>query len=405
MEILYKEVKGIKIPVINDFDKSLPIVQLKLVFKAAGKVAENIKGEAKMLSALLDEGTKSLGNIKFNEELERQAISLDISAGFETFSIEINCLKEQFDFACKALKSLLEEPNFKDEVLNKIKTQALGQIAIKKNDFDYQARLGLNSLLYPNTPLAYPSLGDEKSIKELSLNDLENFMKNNLNLENLFITFCGDYKFDDLNLNELLSSLNLGKTRSLPFYKTSTKKELVFKQMDTKQAYIYFGAPYNVKKEDKYLASVSTFILGSSGFGSRLMEEIRVKRGLAYGVYARNSLGLSRKEISGFMQTKNESKDEAIAIIKNEFQKFVENGVNADELESARQFLLGSTPLSKETLFKRMNIAQSEFYEGLKLGEFDRRLKKIKELRLEDLNTFIKAHKEILDLSFFVIYK
>ena len=144
--------------------------------------------------------------------------------------------------------------------------------------------------------------------------------------------------------------------------------------------------------------------MGEGGFGSRLMEEIRVKRGLAYSAYARSEFALSHSQIWGYLQTKNESRSEAVAVVKDEFAKFVKNGIKAGELAQAKRFLLGSQPLRQETLFNRLNIAQSEFYNGFKLGNFKDELEKISKLKLAELNAFIAEHAEIEKLSFAVLY-
>ena len=79
-------------------------------------------------------------------------------------------------------------------------------------------------------------------------------------------------------------------------------KESILKRPQTEQAYLYFGAPFEMKEGDPefYKARVAMFILGSSGFGSRLMEEIRVKRGLAYSAYSRLSVAKTNSYFSGF---------------------------------------------------------------------------------------------------------
>ena len=129
-----------------------------------------------------------------------------------------------------------------------------------------------------------------------------------------------------------------------------------------------------------------------------------MKRGLAYSAYARSEFTLSHSQIWGYLQTKNESRSEAVAVVKDEFAKFVKNGVKAGELAQAKRFLLGSQPLRQETLFNRLNIAQSEFYNGFKLGNFKDELEKISKLKLAELNAFIAEHAEIEKLSFAVLY-
>lgn len=394
--------KNLSIPLLYEFDNSMPVVNFKLIFKASGNVANGkFPGLANLVAKMLNEGTSKLGVSEFANLLELKAVNLSIFSGFETFGFEINTLKENFDYGLNLLISLLKDPNFTQKTLDKIKTLIKGEIASNNIDFDYLSRTELNRLLYENTSLEYPQIGTLESIDKISLNEVKEFF-DALFLENLFIVLAGDIK-ENINLNELLNCFKNGNKNNLPFIKTSDEKKLSFVKKQVEQAYIYFGAPYDVKKDEIFKANVAIFIFGSSGFGSRLMEEIRVKRGLAYSIYARADFGLSSSKIWGYMQTKNESKDDAIEVIKSEFLKFVKDGVSQDELNSAKNFLLGSVVLQKETMFGRINIKQKEFYMGEEFGELERTLEKIKALNLDDLNKFIKAHDEILNLSFSVV--
>lgn len=394
--------KNLNIPLLYEFDSSMPVVNFKLIFKASGSVANGkFPGLANLVAKMLNEGTSKLGVSEFANLLELKAVNLTVFSGFETFGFEINTLKKNFDYGLNLLINLLKDPNFTQKTLDKIKTLIKGEIASNNTDFDYLSRTELNRLLYENTSLEYPQIGTLKSIDKISLNEVKEFF-NALFLENLFIVLAGDIK-ENIDLNELLNCFKSGVKNNLAFIKTSDKKKLSFVKKQVEQAYIYFGAPYNVKKDEIFKANVAIFIFGSSGFGSRLMEEIRVKRGLAYSIYARADFGLSSSKIWGYMQTKNESKDDAIEVIKSEFLKFVKDGVSQDELNSAKNFLLGSVVLQKETMFGRINIKQKEFYMGEEFGELERTLEKIKALNLDDLNKFIKAHDEILNLSFSVV--
>lgn len=394
--------KNLNIPLLYEFDSSMPVVNFKLIFKASGSVANGKSpGLANLVAKMLNEGTSKLGVSEFANLLELKAVNLSVFSGFETFGFEINTLKENFDYGLNLLINLLKDPNFTQKTLDKIKTLIKGEIASNNTDFDYLSRTELNRLLYEDTSLEYPQIGTLESIDKIGLNEVKEFF-DALFLENLFIVLAGDIK-ENIDLNELLNCFKNGNKNNLAFIKTSDEKKLSFVKKQVEQAYIYFGAPYDVKKDEIFKASVAIFIFGSSGFGSRLMEEIRVKRGLAYSIYARADFGLSSSKIWGYMQTKNESKDEAIKVIKDEFLKFVKDGVSQDELNSAKNFLLGSVVLQKETMFGRINIKQKEFYMGEEFGELERTLEKIKALNLDDLNKFIKAHDEILNLSFSVV--
>jgi predicted Zn-dependent peptidase len=160
-----------------------------------------------------------------------------------------------------------------------------------------------------------------------------------------------------------------------------------------------------VDDKDYYKARVATFILGTGGFGSRLMEEIRVKKGLAYSAYARVHVSKSSSYMSGYLQTKIDSMDEAKKSVIEVVGKFVKDGVTKEELEQTKKFLLGSEPLRVETMSQRLNRTFLEYYKGFKPNHSKKELEKIKNLKLKDLNKFIKSHKEILKMSFAIVTK
>ncbi|MCI7102901.1 MAG: insulinase family protein, partial [Campylobacter sp.] len=324
---------------------------------------------------------------------------LSAQTGAESFSISLLCLKEHFAYALNMLNELLSAPKFEPECFELVKTKTLGYISASKSNLDHQAKLMLNKLIFENHPFSFSKHGDEESLAKLTLSDIKSFFKENLILENLFIVLGGNAKAEELKLD----FTNRGEQKHFDnaYIQSDLHKEL---KMPSEQAYIYFAAPFCVAGNKHYKAKVATFILGSSGFGSRLMEEIRVKRGLAYSAYAKNTFSLYKSGVFGYLQTKNENKDEAIKLVKKIFFDFTSQGIKKAELESAKNFLLGSEALAKETLFKRLDIAQHEHYMGYKLGHTDRDLESIKALSLKELNAFIAAHTEICSLSFAVIH-
>ncbi|MCI6819819.1 MAG: insulinase family protein [Campylobacter sp.] len=397
MKLLSTDICGYKVPLVYELDESLELVSLRLVFKNAGKIACKIPGTGYLLARILEEGAK--GDADFCKKLEIKGIELLAQTGTESFSISLLCLKEHFAYALNMLNELLSAPKFEPECFELVKTKTLGYISASKSNLDHQAKLMLNKLIFENHPFSFSKHGDEESLAKIELSDVVSFFKENLILENLFIVLGGNAKAQELKLD----FANRGEQKHFgnAYIQSDLYKEL---KMPSEQAYIYFAAPFYVADDEHYKAKVATFILGSSGFGSRLMEEIRVKRGLAYSAYAKNTFSLYKSGVFGYLQTKNENKDEAIKLVKKIFFDFTSQGIKKAELESAKNFLLGSEALAKETLFKRLDIAQHEHYMGYKLGHTDRDLESIKALSLKELNAFIAAHTEICSLSFAVIH-
>ncbi|WP_331775846.1 M16 family metallopeptidase [Sulfurospirillum sp. 1612] len=402
------KVNGVSIPIIFEKETHLPIVTAQIILRCSGSIEDGKQsGLARFTANMLNEGTKKLGSVAFSEQLEERAIHLSTHAGFETFVFEISSLKEQFPYSMSMLKELLMDPNFTQESLLKVKSQTLGMLSSKESDFDYIANINLKKLIYKNTPMQEPTAGDSASIKALTLDDVTHFYHEHLDLSNMVIVAGGDIDIQAFKkeLMDVLKVLPVGAKRQLVHFDANGDENNQTVHKETEQAYIYFGAPLDMSSSDSddYKSKVASFILGESGFGSRLMEAVRVKKGLAYSIYSRNSINKSHSAFTGYLQTKNENRKEAERIVKNVIDDFVKNGATKDELEQAKKFLLGSEPLRNETLSQRLNRAFFEYYRGFKLGHSKEILEKIDALSLGELNAFIKKHREITQLSFSVV--
>lgn len=403
-------VNGQSVPFIYEEDKRLPLTATQIIFTNSGSIKNTeIAGLASFSAKLLNEGTKKLGSSAFADALESKAIGISAHAGTETFVLEMSGLKEEYDEGMEYLQALLEDPNYSKETLSKIKTMTLGALSRKENDFDYIASNELKNLLFEGGVLGRPSAGTVKSVQGIELKDVKSFVENNLVLSKAIVVVGGDIDVEVVKKRvvELLSVLPKGEGEDVTHFEVRKKPLTNVIKKETEQAYIYFGAPYDISEssEDFYKSRVATYILGTGGFGSRLMEEIRVKRGLAYSAYARVNATKSSNYLTGYLQTKLESMDEAKKTVKDIIATFVKEGVTKEELEQTKKFLLGSEPLRVETLNQRLNRTFLEYYKGFELGHSDAELQKIKNLKLKDLNAFIKKHKEILDLSFAIVTK
>ncbi len=407
--LIHVSVKGIKIPVIFVEQKRLPLASMELIFQNSGSLSDRVPGVARLSAAILEEGTSKQGAIAFAEDLESHAVQLHVDAGRETFVISLEALKSEFDFAIKKLTELLRDPNLTQEAFRKVQTQTLGKLRQKESDFDYIAAVKLRSILFKGTPLEHPALGTPKTIRLIKLEDLKDHLSRHLHLDNLIVVIGGKFELDEVKalVKKAVQDLSSAKVAAIEHFSANDQERQIITYEQTDQAYIYFGAPYSMEANDtrRVYGKVAAFILGSGGFGSRLMEEVRVKRGLAYSAYARLALQRTHSYFSGYLQTKLESQDEAQKVVKETIDNFLRDGVSAQELESAKKFFLGSEPLRTETLSQRMSRAFHDYYEGLGLGWSKRELEMIRDMKLEDLNNFIKAHPEIGKLSWSIVTK
>ena len=160
----YVQINGVNVPLIFEQSDLIPVGKIELVFEGGGSIYDAINakdslpnpknakeakaGLANLASAILNEGTRTLGNIAFADKLESKAITLDVGTGAQTLSLDISFLREHQDFALACLVDLLKSPNTTQESLTKVKEITKATILRKENDFDYVARTNLNAIFF-----------------------------------------------------------------------------------------------------------------------------------------------------------------------------------------------------------------------------------------------------------------
>jgi len=365
----------------------------EIIIKHTGSIFAK-DGVANLTAHILNKRGTLKEKEKFYSKLEEKAINLNIATNKEFTTISLTFLNENKKFAIKKLIELLTNPNFTEEALEKSKKEILAKKENLKNNHDYIANKNLFKTIFKNTPLEYPVIGE--NIENISLEDIKNHFNNFSKKDLVFIN--GGEKIDIKPFLDIFPSIPPKKDK---FFKA--KEGNILEKREVEQSYIYFASNFEVKKEELYLSKVATFILGAGGFGSRMMEEIRVKRGFAYSSYAMNEFQKSYKILKGYLQTKLENTDDAIKLVKELINEFTQNGVSEEELNQAKKFLIGSEPLRNELLAQRLLRKFYEHYFELEEGYYEKELKLIENLNLKTLNNFIKNHQEINKLSFSIV--
>ena len=369
---------------------------VEIVIKNAGS-AFTKDGVAYFLSHIFNTKGSLSKKEKFYSILESDAIEFHSSVNKEFFTITIRFLNSKSKKALKLLEEIITDLNITEESFTKSKEEIKAKIQNKQNDNDYIASKNLFKVIFKNTPLSYPTMGED--IENITLNDIENFYKNLFEKE---ITIINGGKKTDV---KQIINLFKNKKETTPFYRPK-KNEYIIENKQVEQSYIHFAAPFDVDyKNELHLAKIATFILGAGGFGSRMMEEIRVKRGYAYSAYTTNNFKKTYKLLNGYLQTKLENKDDAINLVEKLINEFYENGITEDELSQAKQFLIGSEPLRNETLSQRLLKKFNIDYIGLDEDYYEKELKLIENVTTDEVNSFIKSHPEIKELTFSIVTK
>jgi len=369
---------------------------IEIVIKNAGSIFAK-EGVGYFLSHIFNTKGSAAKKEKFYSVIEEDAIEFNTGINREFFTFSIKFLNEKEKKVLNLLKEIISSPNITEESFEKSKNEIQAKIQNKQNDNDYIASKNLFKRIFKNTPLEYPVMGE--NIQHITINDIENFYKSLFKKEIIIIN--GGKK---QNLEEI-KKLFAPKKEKSPLF-TARKKENIYYYKNVEQSYIHFAAPFNVDyQKELHLAKTATFILGAGGFGSRMMEEIRVKRGYAYSAYASNAFRKTYKLLSGYLQTKLENTADALNLVKEIIEDFYEKGINEEELNQAKQFLIGSEPLRNETLNQRLLKKFNETYLDLPENYYEKELELIKNITLDEINEFIKKHPEIKETTFSIVTK
>jgi predicted Zn-dependent peptidase len=368
---------------------------IEIVFKNRGSIFAK-EGVAFFLAHIFN--TKGSLNKKerFYSQIEEHAIQFSANVNKEFFTLSLKFLNDKEKKALNYFKEIILNLNITKESIEKSKKEITAKIQNKKNDNDYIASTNLFKSIFKDTPLMYPVIGEK--VEHITLEDIKSFYNSLFNAE--FYVINGG---KEINLSDIINNFT-PTNENIPFFKPKISHHQENKEVE--QSYIHFASEFDVDyKNELHLAKIATFILGSGGFGSRMMEEIRVKRGYAYSAYATNSFRKTYKLLSGYLQTKLENTNDAIEIVKKLIADIQKNGITIDELNQAKQFLIGSEPLRNETLVQRLLKKFNEKYLNLDENYYEKELQLIKDTKLNEVNEFLNKHKEINDIAFSIVTK
>ncbi|MEK7850809.1 MAG: pitrilysin family protein, partial [Deltaproteobacteria bacterium] len=240
-----------------------------------------------------------------------------------------------------------------DEISRKVK-ETKASIEKQKDDPSAIAGKEFARLLFGEHPYGRPVEGTPESLDKITRDDIMKFHANYYAPNNAIMAVVGDVTEDEIvsRLNKYLKEWVRKDLPRLALTPVKTPKHKIIKSVDKKitQANIMLGH-IGIEREnpDYYAAYVMNYVLGGGGFTSRLMDNIRDTKGLAYDVHSY----FSPMKYSGFfnigVQTKNESAKTAIAEALKEMEKIRTEAVSDKELEDAKAYLTGSFPLRLDT--------------------------------------------------------
>jgi len=328
-------------------DHSLPIISFQFLFSGGAATDPRSRaGLANMVSGLLDEGAGELDSQSFQRRLSDESISLSFSASRDNFAGSLKALTRNRDEAFDLLRIALTEPRFDPDAVTRIRAQILAGIASRTNDPDRIAQQTFWEAIFPGHPYAQPVEGTAESVAAITEDDLRTFVTRRLARNELIVGVVGDMTADELKilLDKTFGALpERSEAFTIPKVEPAAGGEVIVVQAENPQSRILFGQKGLYRDDpDYYAALVLNHILGGGSFTSRLYDEIREKRGLAYSVYS-YLLPLDSAALwLGGAGTENAAVSVSVELVKNQWANLRAFGVSQDELDKAKANLVGS---------------------------------------------------------------
>jgi len=335
-------------------DHSVPLIAMRFSFKGGAATDRDDKiGLTNFLAGTLDEGAGDLTSTQYQQVLSDLSIKMNFSGSQHRFDGSLQTLSKNSAKAFPLLKLALTAPRFDEEPVERMRRQF---IVSRKNEDQNPRKIASRQwveTMVGNHPYSRPRSGSIKTLKAITANDLRAKAKQIFTRDDLMIAVTGDITADALKyiLDDVFGSLP--QTSSLPPVPEAdvfAGPGITIIDRDQPQSVIQFGHK-GIKRQDKdYVTAFVLYnIFGSGQFTSRLMEEVREKRGLAYSAYAfLNPLDKAGLVI-GSAATVNARVGETIKVIRDEFTRMGKEGPTKQELDNAISYLTGAYALRFDT--------------------------------------------------------
>ncbi|MGH6761929.1 MAG: M16 family metallopeptidase [Phyllobacterium sp.] len=336
--------KGIRAWLVED--NFVPVISIRFSWKGgttqdpAGK-----EGLANLMTGLFDEGAGDLDSDSFQEKLDAVGAEMGFSASSDRIAGSMRMLADNRNDAFELLTMAVNKPRFEQKPVDRIRQQIVAGILASERDPDTIAGRKFAEALYGDHPYSRREEGTVDSLKSITRDDLAKFHGRVLARDNLIVSVVGAITPEELaplldqifgNLPEKADLVTIPDAN--PVLGQTTKVDYDLPQ--TSISMVYPGVRRDAP--DFFAAYIMNHILGGGTFSSRIYNEVREKRGLAYS--AGSSIAI-RDHMSGLVistSTRADRADETLQILKEEVAKMAKDGPTEKELESAKNYLIGA---------------------------------------------------------------
>jgi zinc protease len=380
-------------------EPAVPMIAVDFAFVGgAAQDASGKGGTASLAASLLDEGAGDIDAKTFHARLERKAIELGFQAERDTLRGTLRTLTENKDEAFDYLRLAVTQPRFDATDVEVIRAQLLSMLRRASTSPTDIASQRWWQLAFADHPYGRPVNGTLESLPTVTVADLKDYTHRVMARSNLKVAVVGDI---DAEAVKIMLDRVFGALPAQPDLKPVANvapqglgRRVVVK-VDVPQTVVTFGGPGIARKDPDFMAAyLVNHILGGGSFSSRLYQEVREKRGLAYSVYD-SLVWLNHSALFlGGTATRADRASETLDVIDKEIHRLAADGPTAKELADAKAYLNGSFVLNLDTSSKIAALLVQLQLDGLDIDYFTRRSEMINAVTLDDAR---RVAKRMLD--------
>ncbi len=356
----------------------VPLVALAFNFEGgASQDPPGRAGTAQMLGRLLDEGAGPYRSDIFQERLAARAIELSFTAGPDAIGGSLKTLTANSDEAFELLRLAVAEPRFDEDAVERVRAQTIAGLKYQLNESGNVATRRFFAEAFPGHPYGQPNSGTVESVSAVTRDDIVELHRRTIGRGRLKVAVVGAMGSAEIGrrLDHVFGGLH-DVTAVTPVADVAIggRGRQVVVDLDVPQSVIRFGtAGLSWRDPDFIPAYVLNHVLGGGAFTSRLFQEVRERRGLAYGVGTSLVSYRHAAMTWGYTATKNERVAECLEVIVAEIAKLTRDGPSDDELDKAKAYLTGSYALGFDSSTKIAHQLAQIAFEDLGIDYIRRR--------------------------------
>jgi zinc protease len=388
------------VPVYFIQARELPMVDAQILFNAGSIRDGERPGLAKLTNALLEEGAGDWSADTIADRLDRVGAQLSTGSRRDSAWVSLRSLVDPryLQPAVETVARLLKEPTFAPDAVERVRQQMLTALRERAQSPGAIAQDAFYKALYGDHPYGSTPEGTVASLNAITRTDIQNFQSRYYTAANAVIAIVGDLDRPAAEhlADTLVGGLATGETAPPPPPVPPVQASQTIRiSHPSSQSHILIGQiGVNRADPDYYALYLGNHVLGGNGLVSQLSQEIREKRGLAYGAYSAFSPMRQAGPFLINLQTRNDQVDTALQVAQTTLREFTANGPDAQALEEARQNITGGFALDLAGNGKLASALGLIAFYGLPLDYLQNYIGTMNGISLEQIKTAWNRHVE-----------